>query len=290
VRVFLTLAPLTWATLGCDVTEGLVLGYGTISTPAVDSGSPANDDDDATTPPDLSIDAGNAPPSSDASTPDSSDDDAGSAPPSFASVCYPTVTYDNLDDTGRGQLFDDVVADPEALLRQISALSCSLLYESPDDVKVAEEFHLIVEDFAGIASTNGSGQIRVSSSYLATTVQNGGDLAEEVRGLLHFAVGINYQYDDTGTVPVWLMTGTADYIRLKGGHLDPAGANAGGSWTDGYQTTAYFLDYLSQTSPDLVRTLNAVRGPGAAGYADQVFVDVTGDTVGTLWSNYQASL
>jgi hypothetical protein len=76
------------------------------------------------------------------------------------------------------------------------------------------------------------------------------------------------------------------------------GRSAGGNWTDGYERTAYFCDWLGKTYPSLsdrrkfAACLNtAVLENDLAGvvWNLQWFVEQTGKTIDQLWTQYQAT-
>ena len=55
-----------------------------------------------------------------------------------------------------------------------------------------------------------------------------------------------YQWDALGSAPGGLIEGIADFVRLKAGLAPPhwKRAEVPGRWDEGYQRTAYFLEWL----------------------------------------------
>jgi hypothetical protein len=221
-----------------------------------------------------------------------SDAGAGAAPGSPEWIderCTPAVTFENRDTTSKGTLFADNVPDPPRFVREAAHDACRLLYRTGSEVKVVSDITLIVEDYAGIASTSGT-TLRLSSRYLQAQYDGGIDLPREVAGILHFTTSLVYQYNGGDTAPGWLMTGIADFVRLESGLIDRAQRSKGGSYSSSSQTTAFFLDYLTTRNPSVVHQLNLRLAPGEPAYEDDVFVQLMGTDLATLWEQYQATL
>jgi hypothetical protein len=203
--------------------------------------------------------------------------------------CTPAVTFENRDTTSKGVLFADNVPNPTVLVREAAHDACRLLYRSGSEVKSVSDITLIVEDYSGIASTSGT-TLRLSSSYLQTQYDGGIDLAREVAGILHFTTSLVYQYNGGDTAPGWLMTGIADFVRLESGLIDRAERAKGGSYSSSSQTTAFFLDYLVTRNASVVQQLNLRLAPGEPAYRDDIFVQLMGSDLDTLWVQYQETL
>eukprot|EP00842_Homolaphlyctis_polyrhiza_P002964 jgi/Hompol1/3669/HPOL_006706-RA len=73
--------------------------------------------------------------------------------------------------------------------------------------------------------------------------------------LVHELVHV-VQFDGFASAPWWWIEGIADWIRLRAGLAARHWKQTkGGSWTDGYSTTGYFLEWI-ETHVD------GVQGPG----------------------------
>jgi hypothetical protein len=250
-----------------------VAGSGGMSSAAPDAGQPAGG-------------------SSGAPSVDNSGSDAASDAGSnwVLTTCAPQVVYDNRDAQGSGALFDQYVTDPEALIHEVAQTACLLLYRQPSEVREVPTLSLIIEDFDGLAASSGT-SVHISSRYLRQLADEGQDLLMEIHGLLYFTVTNHYQNNSNDTAPIWLITGVADWVRLRAGYTDAALRRGGGNHQDGYRTTAFFLDWLNQQYPNFVHELNAFLGPtGPATFMDTIFSDLTGKTVDALWLDYQATL
>jgi hypothetical protein len=208
----------------------------------------------------------------------------------LAERCTPEVTVDNQDSAGNGRLFDENVADPVALVQRVAQATCAILYRGVNEVPEAPPLTVVIADFDGVMATS-EGTIELSSRHLATIDAEGSDVAHELEGLFYFALTNVYQNDGASIAPSWLITGVADYVRYDAGFTDVATRAAGGTWEDGYRTTAFFLDYLTSAHPDIVYELNQRLAPGAAEpFSTAAFSELTGKELATLWDEYQASL
>jgi hypothetical protein len=109
----------------------------------------------------------------------------------------------------------------------------------------------------------------------------------QVNGVLYHEVTHVWQWDGQGNANVGLMEGIADYVQLKagfslGGSLKPG---EGDRWDQGYDVTAYFLDYGESLMPGFVAQLNAKMKDG---YSDDFFAQILGKSVQQLWIDYKA--
>jgi hypothetical protein len=210
-------------------------------------------------------------------------------PPWLIDACTPGIIFDNQDTTSKGQLFTNAVPSAAQLLWRAAHNTCRTLYRAESEVKPIEEITLIVYDYAGIASTQGT-TIRLSTNHLQETYDRGDDVALEIAGVLHFTTSLVYQNNLNNTAPGWVVTGIADFVRLRAGYIDPAERAKGGAYDGPYsQTTAFFFDYLTTRNPDIVYQLNQRLLPGASAWSDDAFVTFMGSDLDTLWAEYQAS-
>ncbi|EFJ32212.1 hypothetical protein SELMODRAFT_86137, partial [Selaginella moellendorffii] len=77
----------------------------------------------------------------------------------------------------------------------------------------------------------------------------------------------------------------ADYVRLKAGltlshWVEPGG---GETWDQGYDVTAYFLDYCNGIQGDFLWQMNARLANGV--WSESVFFDLLGKSVQDLWTD-----
>ncbi|KAJ4964016.1 hypothetical protein NE237_023955 [Protea cynaroides] len=97
-------------------------------------------------------------------------------------------------------------------------------------------------------------QIYVSSNIIE---RYSSDLRMELTGVLYHEVARVWQWDDNGQAPNGLITGIADFVRLKSGYVPPHWVQPGQGnwWDDGYDTTARFLDYYNDLRNGFVADL-----------------------------------
>lgn len=145
----------------------------------------------------------------------------------------------------------------------------------------------MVGEYDGVASTVGTA-MRLSTVYLQSASDRGVELGPEIAGILHFTTSLVYQNDAGSTAPVWLVTGIADFVRLQAQLVERVQATKGGNYDDSSKSAARLFEYLTSQNPDFVYRLNQRLETGA--WSDEVFVELTGSDLATLWANYQATL
>ena len=92
-----------------------------------------------------------------------------------------------------------------------------------------------------------------------------------------------------GTAPGGLIEGIADYVRLRAGLAPPHWKRGRGSrWDEGYDVTAYFLDWIEKRYAGFVRGVNAILKD--ANWDEEVFKLITGNTVDELWKKYRKEM
>ncbi|KAH9307970.1 hypothetical protein KI387_035881, partial [Taxus chinensis] len=155
--------------------------------------------------------------------------------------------------------------------------------QSADDRKDVQRVALIVESMDGVAYTSGD-EIHLSANYVGNF---GGDVKSEIRGVLYHEMTHVWQWNGQGNAPGGLIEGVADYVRLTAGLAPSHWVKPGGGdrWDQGYDVTAYFLQYCESISSGFVANMNAkLKGGWDLGF----FNDLTGKSVDQLWSDYKA--
>ena len=212
-------------------------------------------------------------------------EDAGVSRGTFDDVCSPRVVVDNENPTGAGAGFAQAVPDPQPFIQMITRQLCEILYRKPDEPRAPGMVTLRVYDFDGVANAGG-GTINLSTRHLAK--YRGAALKEEITGVLVHEATHLYQYNDG---PGGLIEGIADFVRIEAGHHSINRRTRGGNWDDGYTTTGFFLSWLDDQYPDFGYKLNLkLTRDDNQRWSDQVFEDLTGKDVDTLWQEYQATL
>lgn len=156
---------------------------------------------------------------------------------------------------------------------------------------------LILKEMGGVAYTTGieldddHKEIHFSLGYItnrATAVKE----ASEIQGVLVHEMVHCWQYFGKGECPGGLVEGIADFVRLKAG-LSPTHwkrpCKRGGKWDQGYQHTAYFLEWLEgKDGEGAVRKINAAM---VEHYKEDVFWKKHfGKGINELWEDYQETL
>jgi len=118
---------------------------------------------------------------------------------------------------------------------------------------------------------------------------------EAIGAIIHELVHVVQRYGRVAIGnpnPLWLSEGLADYIRwfnYEPAALRPVPDPARARYTEGYRTTAAFLNYLVQShDKDLIAKLNEAMRTGR--YHDGIWKERTGKTLDELWAEYVKTL
>lgn len=114
----------------------------------------------------------------------------------------------------------------------------------------------------------------------------------EIAGVLVHELVHCFQYNGRGHCPSGLIEGIADWVRLRA-HLGAAHWRRSGvpdSWDQGYEKTAYFLDWLEEKhGKGTVRRMNEKLRDEK--YEEKTFwKDLFGKGVDVLWGEYVKTL
>jgi hypothetical protein len=209
------------------------------------------------------------------------------------------VTLDLEDtDEGRLALFTGAMTDdPTATIQEIGRRVCQILYREPDEVRNATHLTLIIRYAPGeVAWKSGDGAditVMISTDHMQNVHDDGRDLEKEIKGILFHEMTHMYQHDDSDAdgVDIGLIEGIADFVRILAGYTpEGAGPNPGGSWDDGYTTTAFFLIWVDEQYPDSVYRINlTMDSTDGQDWSEESFRDITGKSVDELWDDYADS-
>ena len=150
----------------------------------------------------------------------------------------------------------------------------------------------------GVAATGGT-RVTVSAKWIKSQEARGPQ-NESVGSVVHEAVHVAQQYGRArgrNRVPGWLTEGIADYIRWW--KFEPASVRRPvnpikrngqpASYTDSYQTTAAFLEYVAKNHDhEIVVKMNAAGRDGT--YSPDLWKKYTGKTVDELWAEFVQTL
>ncbi|KAJ7967528.1 Basic secretory protein [Quillaja saponaria] len=138
--------------------------------------------------------------------------------------------------------------------------------------------------YNGPASYASNNIIFINSNYIQAYQ---GDVRIEVIGIIYHQATHVWQWTGNGRIPQGLFTGIADYVRLKADYAPKhwAKRGSGSNWDQGFEITAYFLDYCEDLSDGFVGDLNALMKDS---YSDDFFVQLLGKSVDQLWNDYKS--
>ncbi|KAM0854923.1 hypothetical protein ACQ4PT_050104 [Festuca glaucescens] len=206
------------------------------------------------------------------------------------------VTFNAINavpDSAGGQRFDrdygGVDYAKQALSEASSFIWTTFNEPNPEDRKDYDSVTLTVVDNlqpGAVAVTSGNA-IQLRAQSVADTNGDAAVVKEGVNGVLYHEATHVWQWDGQGNANGGLIEGIADYVRLKAGL--PAGnwgqPGEGKQWDEGYDVTAYFLDYCESLKPGFVAEMNRKLKDG---YSDDYFVQILGKTADQLWNDYKA--
>jgi len=219
--------------------------------------------------------------------------EAAACNPAFAAAnkCNPPIMFMNEEADGDGAMFDQVIPDAVATMKDVACRVCTLLYRDPAEVTRAPSMiRLRIYDFDGVANAGG-GVISFSSRHIANYDDPDDARFEYIGVLIHETTHL-YQFDDGGG---GLVEGMADFVRIRAGHHRLNRRNPGGAWTDAYTTSGFFFSWLAgpgglqpdgrvPADPDIGWAINQQMKDT---WSEQVFEERLGMTVDQLWTEYQ---
>ncbi|KAI6701610.1 hypothetical protein NL676_015934 [Syzygium grande] len=203
---------------------------------------------------------------------------------------------DNSTSPGNTKFETDIGAGYAIMILQLaSEYVMKTLNLGIGKAKPYEKVTLIVESFVNIgigsypfavASTTDN-NIRLNSNYIEYYT---GDVRAEYNGILYHESTRVWQWNGNGMAPSGLITGIADYVRLKAGWPSQSwperGSGSGSRWDEGYAVTAYFLEYCDNLREGFVTDLNAMMKDY---YSNDFFVQLLRKNVYELWSEYRSA-
>ncbi len=171
-------------------------------------------------------------------------------------------------------------AHVKSLCEKTYPLICSQLgepgFQPPTAVRI------VFENKDGVAWTAGT-HITCCTDWFK---QHPDDCGAVIHELCHVVQSYHHR------VPGWVTEGIADYVRWfkyepakRRPHVNPRRAK----YTDGYQTTAAFFDWIVRTkNRSFVQRLNAAARNGK--YSDELFDEYAHKPLDELWTEFISSL
>lgn len=218
---------------------------------------------------------------------------------------YPVINYVNEDKGSKGsEYYDYMVQDKNEYLKYHAREVAKILYfKDSDPIEDIQMITYKLQDYEGISGKSGNlphVSITFSTRHIVQTYQSSiFKLDSETRGVLFHEMTHCYQhepkncgsYSDGGVF--WaFIEGLADAVRIHSGYLDFANRKPGGWYTDGYQTTGFFIQWLTTKEPDAIRKINASAKELETWSFDAAMEYVFNKKITTkeLWNEYQAYL
>lgn len=155
---------------------------------------------------------------------------------------------------------------------------------------------IVLRQMGGVAYTTGLDlddmhkEIHVSLDYLNGKCDEPLLFRNEAIGVVTHEMVHCFQNNCKGTAPGGLIEGMADYVRLKAGlappHWKKAKDQMGRKWDEGYQKTAWFLEWLEDhRGAGTVSRMNETMG--RCKYDEKEFwPEIFGESIETLWKRY----
>ncbi|RYF49015.1 MAG: hypothetical protein EOO38_08885 [Cytophagaceae bacterium] len=206
-------------------------------------------------------------------------------------VCTPQVGFALLDSTSNGAAFNKLIPDAASFVQQAARDVCKTLYRNPSEVPNTPRVNIVIRSYpTGVAYTTDD-TITLSAEYVGRAANPSGGGAYEIKGVLVHEMTHVYQQDNGAYSRIaWLIEGVADYTRYRTGYFSINNRHKGGKYTDSYQTTGFFLDYLDRRSPGFAYNLNQSLGnlPLNTWQTDYI-ANYFKSSVDQLWLDYQDS-
>ena len=229
----------------------------------------------------------------------------------WENFAFPTVIFNNHAEGTKGwEIYSRIVPDPIDFIQQHALRVAQIIFWSNDCVALPH-VETITYDFVdqpGVSWKWGDPP-HVGIGYTSRWVesfweQNGrcdSAMLFETRGILYHELLHVYQaqprgvgvYADGPAQEFWIFTeGLADAVRFYAGFLPITNRRVGGSWRDGYQTTGFFLHWLTARDPDFLRRFNYTAYHFETWGFDiaMAYIFGEGTTTDALWRQYQLYL
>lgn len=166
------------------------------------------------------------------------------------------------------------------------------------DMPKVRSVTVVLRSMGGVAYTTGlplddlHKEIHLSLDYVqAVQSRNSTGIRHEIAGVITHEMVHCFQHNGHGTCPGGLIEGIADFVRLKAGlappHWKKSSETRGERWDEGYQKTAWFLEWLEdKKGAGTVSRLNATLKTEK--YDEEKFwKNLVGVSVEKLWSQYK---
>lgn len=224
----------------------------------------------------------------------------------WATYNYPTINFVNKAARTEGStIYYRIVPDPEKLIKESILGVVKTLYWSPaDSIPEIKRINYTIEDVDGIsAKSGGVPEINIfySTRWVERSAKSGGDdkVLYETEGVLYHELVHGFQLEPQGigsygTNKIFFafIEGMADAVRAYNNYFPITNRKPGGNWMDGYQTTGFFLEWLTTKDKDFLRKFNKSALEVIPWSFDGAIKYVLGIqySIDDLWNEYQEFL
>ena len=218
---------------------------------------------------------------------------------------YPHINFVNKASRTAGwDIYNNVIPNPEKYITEtIQEVVKTLYWTENDSIPNVKKINYYFEDIDEISSKAGAPpeiSISYSSRWVEKSDKKGGEkeVLFETRGVLLHELTHGFQLEpqgigNYGTNRTFFafIEGMADAVRIHNGGFQSQNKKPGGNWMDGYQTTGYFLEWLTGKDADFLRKFNKSTLNIIPWNFDDAIKYALGDeySVESLWEEYQAS-
>ena len=225
-----------------------------------------------------------------------------SVAPEWTDFIYPEVNFTSLNpETEGARLYSQLVPDPESFIREHCLKVAQILFWSASDpMNHVGKINYQLKDYDGISAKEGTPA--ETTVYFSTRhVEKSASrsmfrLDFETRGVLFHELVHAYQFEPKGigtystNKEFWAcIEGLADAVRAESGYFDMSTRKPGGNWLDGYRTTGFFIQWLTQKDPDAIRKFHlSVRDLDIWSFDGAMkYIFGPSATIQDLWQEYQ---
>ena len=219
---------------------------------------------------------------------------------------YPKVDFEVLDPQTEGaRIYASMVQNPEEYVRWHTRKVAEILFWSAaDTMNAVGKIDYTLKDYPGVSAKSGT-PAETAIVYSTQHVEKSAaeslyKLDYETRGVLYHELVHAYQFEPKGigtystNKEFWAcIEGLADAVRAEAGYFDiEARRKPGGNWLDGYQTTGFFIQWLTTKDPDAIRKFHVTVRDLDVWSFDKAMKSIFGPEHGIreMWNEYQAFL
>lgn len=224
----------------------------------------------------------------------------------WSTFSYPQVVFTNLAQQTEGsQIYNRLVPNPEELINESILEVVKTLYWSPSDsIPNIQRINYTLENTNGISAKSGGVpeiSIFYSTKWVELVAQKADDkrVLYETEGVLYHELVHGFQLEPQGigsygTNKVFFafIEGMADAVRAHNGYFPLSNRKPGGHWMDGYQTTGFFLQWLTNKDADFLRKFNRSTLTVVPWSFEEAIKETLGQEydIQSLWDEYQKAI